>query len=85
MFGLVGLQGLDMRYRRPQKRSRESVGIRDCLIEAKLHDLSQPLPDSLKRILMALDRQEDIVASEPANRVLLWTLAARQRSAYAKR
>jgi hypothetical protein len=35
--------------------------------------------------LMALDRQEDIVAGEPANRVLLWTLAARQRSAYAKR
>jgi hypothetical protein len=64
---------------------REFVGIRDCLIEAKLHDLSQPLPDSLKRILMALDRQEDIVASEPPDSVLLWTLAARQRSAYAKR
>jgi hypothetical protein len=34
--------------------------------------------------LMALDRQEDVVASEATNRVLLWTLAARQRSAYLK-
>jgi hypothetical protein len=31
---------------------------------------------------MALDRQENI--GEPPNRVLLWTLAARQRSAYLK-
>jgi hypothetical protein len=83
MFVLVGLQGLDMRHRRPRKRLRESVGIRDCLIEAKLHDLSQPLPDSLKRILMALDRQEDVVASEATNRVLLWTPAG-QRSAFLK-
>jgi hypothetical protein len=84
MFRLVGLQGLDMRHRRPRKRLREFVGIRDCLIEAKRHDLSQPLPDSLKRILMALHRQENIVESEPPNRVLLWTLAARQRSAFLK-
>jgi hypothetical protein len=33
---------------------------------------------------MALDRQENIVASELPNRVLLWTLAARQRTAYLK-
>ena len=83
-FGLMGLQGLKMRHRRHRKRPRNCVDIRDCLIEAKLHDLSQPLPDSLKRILMALDRPQDIAASEPVNRVLLWTLAARQRSAYLK-
>jgi hypothetical protein len=73
-----------MWHRRQRKRPRNSADIRDCLIEAKLHDLSQPLPDSLKRILTTLDRQEDIVASEPANRVLFWTLATRQRSAYLK-
>jgi len=73
-----------MRHRRHRKRPRKFADIRDCLIEAKLHDLSQPLPDSLKTILIALDRQQDALASEPANRVLFWTLAARQRSAYLK-
>jgi hypothetical protein len=50
-----------MRHRRHPKRPHHCVDIRDCLIQAKRHDLSQPLPDRLRRILMALDQQGDIV------------------------
>jgi hypothetical protein len=52
-----------MRHRRHPKRPHHWADIRDSLIEAKLRDLSQPLPDSLRRILMALDQQGDIVGS----------------------